>query len=229
MLLDVPYRRVGSIDTHPLREVVAKLRPLFESPDAPLWSTIAERMKWVGQAERPADVGFRKMAPQGYVQLCITNDELPRAPWAIDVPDAILSPAERAALTAELAHHCELAFGPGTIFLLVFAVLAPGGEIPPHRDLPHDVNKRAYSHRLHVPLTEAGDAEFTLKGETVRFEPGGLYEIDNMSPHSVVHRGQGHRVSVVIDYCPAANLEKRNAPSPPKPPKAPKAPPTEES
>lgn len=220
MLLDVPFRRLGSLDVQRLFPIVERLRPLYESADAPLWSTITERMKWVGQAERPVDVAFRKMAPTGYVQLCITNDEVPRAPWAVDVPDDVVSSDERAALVAELTRACEAVLGPGTIFLLVFAVLAPGGEIPSHRDLPHDVNKRAFSHRLHVPLTEAGDAEYTLKGETVRFEAGGLYEIDNMSPHSVIHRGVGHRVSVVIDYCPAANLDKRNAPSPPKAPLA---------
>ncbi|CAN5355929.1 hypothetical protein BH09MYX1_BH09MYX1_36860 [soil metagenome] len=216
MLLDVPYRRVASLDLPRLLRVVERLRPLYESPEAPLWSVIAERMKWVGQTERPPDVSYRKMAPSSYVQLCIRNDEEPRSPWAIDVPEAVLSRDEQAEVARDLHAACREVYGEGTIFLMVFAVLGPGGIIPPHRDLPHDVNKRAFSHRLHIPLTAATEAEFVLKGETVSFDLGGIYEIDNMSTHSVTHRGKDHRVSVVIDYCPAANLERRNAPSPPK-------------
>ena len=219
VLLDVPYRRIDSVDPAKLLTIVERLSPLFASPDAPLWATIAERMKWVGQAERPADIGYRKMTPTSYVQLCVLNDEEPRSPWAVDVPESSLSRATQAAFATEWSAVCERHYGPGTLFFLVFAVLGPEGVIPPHRDMPHDVNKKAFSHHLHVPLTSAEHAEFTLRDERVVFEAGGLYEIDNMSQHSVVHRGTGYRVNLMLDYCPAANLEKRNAPSPPRNPK----------
>jgi hypothetical protein len=219
VLLDVPYRRIDTVDLGALRATVERLRPTFES-DA-LWTNLAERMQWIGKPERPADVGFRKMVPTRYVQLCIANDEEPRSPWAVDVPDDALSRAERDALVAEWSAFCARHYGPGVLHFLVFAVLGPGGAIPPHRDMPHDVNKKAFSHHLHVPITAAEATEFTLKDEKVVFEAGGVYEIDNMSVHAVVHRGASFRVNLMLDYCPAANLEKRNAPSPPRtPPKA---------
>ncbi len=216
MLLDVPYRRIDTVDLGPLLPLVERLRPTFES-DA-LWRAIGERMQWIGKTERPADVGFRKMVPTRYVQLCIANDEEPRSPWALDVPEGVLSRAEQDALLAEWTAFCARHYGPGVLYFLVFAVLGPEGAIPPHRDMPHDVNKKAFSHHLHLPLTAAGDTEFTLKDEKVVFEAGGVYEIDNMSLHSVVHRGTGFRVNLMLDFCPEGSLEKRNAPSPPRTP-----------
>jgi hypothetical protein len=79
--------------------------------------------------------------------------------------------------------------------------------------MPHDQNKKLHSHHIHVPVTGAHECELTLRDEKVRFERGGAYEIDNISAHSVVHDGEGHRVTLLLDYCPAVNLDKRNAPS----------------
>lgn len=196
--------------------MVELLAPFYNSPAAPVWSIVGDRVKWVGEEARPADVAYRKMTPVGYVQLCVLNDEEPRSPWAVDVPEHLLSRDQQSDIARDLHALCERIYGEGTIYLLVFAVLGPDGVIPPHRDLPHDVNKRAYSHRLHIPLSGAHDTEFTLGAETATFEVGGVYEIDNMNTHSVRHRGSGYRVSVVLDFCPAANIDRRNAPSPPK-------------
>jgi len=215
VLLDVPYRRMGSVDTSGLLGVVERIASLYDSPEAPLWATVRERCRYIGQAERPADVGFRKMVPTGYVQLCLLNDEVPLSPWAMTIPEDVLPRAEQEQLAREYHDLCARLYGDGTLFFLVFAVLAPEGVIPPHRDMPHDVNKKAHSHHLHIPLTGAADTEFTLREQKVVFEPGELYEIDNMSTHGVVHRGSGYRVNLMLDYCPAQNLEKRNAPSPP--------------
>jgi hypothetical protein len=217
MLLDVPYRRMGTVDTTALLGVVQRLAPLYDSPNAPLWATLRERYAYIGQAERPADVGFRKMVPTGYVQLCILNDEVPLSPWAVTIPEDVLPRSEQDALARQYSELCARSYGDGTLFFLVFAVLGPEGVIPAHRDMPHDVNKKAHSHHLHIPLTGAAETEFTLRDEKVVFEAGQLYEIDNMSSHAVVHRGSGYRVNLMLDYCPAGNLEKRNAPSPPPP------------
>jgi hypothetical protein len=94
-----------------------------------------------------------------------------------------------------------------------FAILGPGGLIPLHRDMPHDQNKKAYTHHLHAPITEADKCEFILAGENVILERGGLYEIDNMRPHAATHKGEGYRVNLMLDFCPIANFEKRMAPS----------------
>jgi hypothetical protein len=214
MLLDVPYRRVADVDTRRLERVVERLAVMHDPLTAPLWSAIAARMEFIGKDDRPADVGYRKMRPTGYVQLCIVNDEEPRSPWAVDVPQHVLSAEEQAAIVREYTELCTRLYGPGTLFFLVFAVLAPGGIIPMHKDMAHDQNKKLFSHHLHVPITGAADTEFTLKGTAVRFQVGGAYEIDNISPHGVVHHGAGFRVNLMLDYCPAADLHKRNAPSP---------------
>jgi hypothetical protein len=206
---------MGTVDASGLLQIVERLAPLYDSPDAPLWAKVQDRCRYIGQAERPADVGFRKMVPTGYVQLCVLNDEVPLSPWAVTIPEDVLPRAEQERLAREYRELCARSYGEGTLFFLVFAVLAPGGLIPPHRDMPHDVNKKAHSHHLHIPLTGAADTEFTLRDEKVFFEPGELFEIDNMSTHAVVHRGSGYRVNLMLDYCPAQNLEKRNAPSPP--------------
>jgi hypothetical protein len=80
--------------------------------------------------------------------------------------------------------------------------------------MPHDINKKRYSHHLHVPLTQADTTEFTVGGETFRMEEGGVYEINNMVLHSVANYGANYRVNLMLDYCPAASLALRNSPSP---------------
>lgn len=214
MLLDVPFRRMVAVDPAPLERIVARLACLYDPITAPAWASVSARMEFIGKDERPPDIGYRKMRPTGYMQLCILNDEVPRSPWALDVPEDVMSTDEQRSFAHEWSAFCERLYGPGTLFFLVFAVLAPGGIIPMHRDMPHDQNKKLFSHHLHVPITGAADTEFTLKDERVRFELGVAYEIDNISPHAVVHEGSGFRVNLMLDYCPAANLERRNAPSP---------------
>jgi hypothetical protein len=142
------------------------------------------------------------------------NDESPWSPWALPIPEAVVPRAEQEAFARDQEHALRALFGEGALFFLVFAVLGPGGVIPTHRDMPHDVNKKAFSHHLHVAITGADDCELTFKDAPQRFEPGVYYEVDNMDPHSVVNRGDGYRVNLMIDYCPAASLADRAAPSP---------------
>ena len=214
MRLDVPYRRVAELDTTTLEQIVSqRLAPLFEGQDTPTWRAVAERSRYIDRDERPADVGYRRMRPEGYLQLCVLNDEEPAAPWALPVSEEVLSLSEQQDLATEYRALCKRFYGDGTLYFLGFAVLAPGGRIPPHRDMPHDRNKKSHSHHLHIPITGAADAEFVLHGQPVFLERGGVYEIDNMRRHSVTHRGPGYRVNLMIDYCPAASVRARNAPS----------------
>jgi hypothetical protein len=209
MRLDVPYRRVADADADGLEATVAKLAHLFQPEGAPLWQVIAERSRFIGEAGRPADVGYRKMRPTGYAQLCVVNDEVPSSPWALPIGDDVLARSEQTLLVSRWQDVCERLYGPGIIHFLVFAVLAPGGHVPRHRDMPHDSNKKAWSHHLHVPITGAAQAEFELHDERVLFERGGVYEIDNMSWHSATNRGDAFRVNLMIDYCPLADLAAR--------------------
>jgi hypothetical protein len=208
MLLDVPYRRMGTIDTGRLERAVDRLSTLF-APGAPLWSTVRARSQYIGREDRPADVAFRKMRPERYVQLFLVNDEQPPSPWALPIPSDVIGADEQRSLAEEHAALCARFYGEGTLTFSGFAVLAPGGRVPPHRDMPHDPNKKKYSHHLHVAITGAGGVTFRLKGYDVVLAKGTVYEIDNMTTHAVVHHGDDVRVNLMLDYCPAASLALR--------------------
>ena len=224
MRLDVPYRLVDRLDTGRLVAFVeTRLAPLF-APGAPAWEAVAARARFIGAAERPPDVGYRKMRPTGYLQLCVENDEVPPSPWALAIPADVAAAGELAALVAPAVELCRRAYGAGVLHFCVFAVLAPGGEVPRHRDMPHDLNKKAFSHHLHVPLTGQDGAELTVGDTTFRLAPGGAYEIDNLVPHAAANRGAQARVNLMLDWTPEANLARRAAPSPPVPPPGPAAP-----
>ena len=215
MRLDVTHRLVDRVDVEPIRALVeAELAPRFDAPERPLWRTVEERMRWVGVEDRPDDVGFRRMRPQGYAQICLINDEDPYSPWALAVPED-LGPRVHADLHARVTEPmtalCRRHYGEGELVFCVLAILGPGGLIPRHRDMMHDPNKKAWSHHVHVPITHASDTWFRIAGRRFAMEVGGVYEIDNTRPHAVVNAGSGYRVNVLLDYCPADNLERRSS------------------
>lgn len=202
MHIDVPYRKIDRYDVGALRAILVEhLVPLYDAPERAAWATVRERSRFIGQAERPADVGYRTMRPKGYVQFCLANDESPYSPWALPLPPHLveaLRPFER-----DVADLCGKHFGEGELHFCVFAVLAPGGHVPRHRDLAHDPEKKARSHHLHIPVIDAGGAAFTIGEETFRMEEGAVYEIDNTIPHSTANHGDTHRLNVMFDYRPA--------------------------
>jgi hypothetical protein len=209
--IDVTHRLIEWVDPEPIRaQVELHLARLFDHPDRAIWRTVEDRMRWVGAETRPPDVGFRKMRPQGYVQICLANDEDPYSPWAVAVPEEVDRAALDETITTPMTALCLRQFGDGILYFCGLAILAPGGVIPRHRDMPHDVDKKAWSHHLHVPITHASETEFTIGKQTFTLEAGGVYEINNQKPHSVVNRGSGYRVNLMLDYCPAGNLERRN-------------------
>lgn len=210
MQLDVPMKRVADIDVAPLDRIVDRLRPLF-GPDGAVWPIVAARSEWIGKEERPADVGFRKMRPTAYVQLCVVNDESPLSPWALEIPARVWSRAEQDAFAHEQERLLRKLYGDGVLCFAGFAVLGPGGLVPIHRDMVHDQAKKAFTHHMHAPITEAEACDFVIGDATLILERGGLFEIDNMRPHSTIHRGAGYRVNLMLDWCPLANVEKRTA------------------
>jgi len=212
MRLDVPVRRMADVDVDALERIVERLRPLFDGEAAPVWSQVATRSAFIGNEERPADIGFRKMRPSHYVQLCVLNDEVPHSPWALDIPVEVWSREAQLAFAAEQADRCRALYGEGELCFAGFAILGPGGVVPRHRDMPHERNKKAFSHHLHAPITEAEACEFTFGKTTLTLERGGLYEVDNMIRHSATHRGLRPRVNLMLDYCPAESLERRASP-----------------
>jgi len=208
MQLDVPMKRIADVDLRPLDRIVERLRPLF-GPDGAVWPVVTARSEWIGKEDRPADVGFRKMRPTAYVQLCVVNDESPRSPWALDIPADVWSQTEQDAFAREQESLLHRLYGAGVLCFAGFAVLGPGGLVPLHRDMVHDQAKKAFSHHLHAPITEADACDFVIGEATLVIELCALFEIDNMRPHSTIHRGSGYRVNLMLDFCPAANVEKR--------------------
>lgn len=207
MRLDVPFKRVADIDVARLERTVEKLAPLYERD---VWPIVRERMQWIGKDERPTDVAYRKMTPTSYAQLCVVNDESPMSPWALSIPFDLMTEADQASFAEEWRATCARLYGPGVLCFAGFAILGPGGIIPEHKDMAHAQHKKAFSHHLHAPVLAPDECEFTWNGVKTKFEAGGLYEVDNMAPHSAIHTGTHVRVNLMLDYCPEANLAKRN-------------------
>ncbi|MFO0761332.1 MAG: aspartyl/asparaginyl beta-hydroxylase domain-containing protein [Byssovorax sp.] len=186
--------------------VTALLGPLYGAPDGPFWAKIEERKRWIGREDRPADVGFRRMRPRGYAQIAIVNEEDPPAPWTVPLPADLPRRDELLAAIDEVTAVCERLYGPGRLHFCVLAVLAPGGQVPVHRDMPHASHRKAHSHHLLIPLVDAPRVFYDVAGDDFTMDLGGVYEINNMAFHSVTNRGDRVRVNLMIDYCPASRL-----------------------
>ncbi len=215
MQLKDNYRLIDRVDVSALSAYVdANLRPLFDAPDRLAWETVQERSKWIGRTSRPTDIGYRKMRPTGYMQLCVLNDESPYSPWALPLSSDLAGSEELQRLLQPIIDICPKHYGEGVLYFCVFAVLAPKGVVPPHVDMPHDINKKQFSHHLHIPLTSASSTEFMVGGEIFKMAEGGVYEINNMVVHSVMNRGEDYRVNLMLDYCATSRVDFRNSPSP---------------
>lgn len=209
--MDVTHARIATLDVAALTLLVtSELGALIDDPDSPPWHEVRRRSVFIDRDDRPPDIAYRKMRPTGYLQFGHVNQEVPASPWALPLPTTPKGDALRAELD-KVAEACRFHYGPGLLHLLVLAVLAPGGTVPRHKDMGHNRGWKRYSHHLHLPLIGAQHGEFTIDDETFVLEAGGLYEIDNLRPHSTQNLGRRCRVNVMIDYCPAANVALREA------------------
>jgi Aspartyl/Asparaginyl beta-hydroxylase len=212
MRLYATHQCIARLDVGALAEMVAlDLSPLYADPDSSAWAEVRRRSEYLGREDRPADVGYRKMRPAGYLQLGVVNLESPTSPWALPMPEALPHERELRAELDRVATVCRDHYGPGLLHLLVLAVLSPGGTVPRHVDMGHNRAWKKFSHHLHVPLIAADGCEFTIADEVFTLETGGVYEIDNMRPHSTRNLSDRHRVNVMIDYCSDQNLPLREA------------------
>ncbi|MEU3171406.1 aspartyl/asparaginyl beta-hydroxylase domain-containing protein [Streptomyces sp. NPDC007000] len=75
--------------------------------------------------------------------------------------------------------------------------LAPGVEVPEHRDTPTGF---LYGFvQLHVPIRTNPGAVLRIDGKEHRWQPGHLWYGDFSRPHSVVNTGSRPRVHLVVD------------------------------
>ena len=215
MNIDANFKLMERIDVSQLEQFVQEvLRPHYAGDDSLLWELVRDRSRYIGLPDRPGDIAFRKMRPSSYMQLCVLNEESPFSPWALPMPVALERHDVLKSLIHEMSAVCCRHYGTGSLNFCVFAILGPKGEIPPHRDMPHDINKKRYSHHLHIPLTQADTTVFTVGGEVFRMEQGGVYEINNMRVHSVSNGGDGYRVNLMLDYCCESAQQLRSERSP---------------
>lgn len=80
---------------------------------------------------------------------------------------------------------------------VMFARMAPGGEIKPHRD----ANPAAkWPHKIHVPLLTNDRVTFYVEGIGYHLPEGEAAEVNNMGIHAVKNDGDTDRIHLIFEY-----------------------------
>ena len=80
---------------------------------------------------------------------------------------------------------------------VMFARMAPGGEIKPHRD----ANAAAkWPHKIHVPLLTNDKVTFFVDNVGYHMPEGEAAEVNNMSVHAVKNDGDTDRIHLIFEY-----------------------------
>lgn len=80
---------------------------------------------------------------------------------------------------------------------VMFARMAPGGEIKPHRD----ANAAAkWPHKIHVPLLTNEQVTFFIEGTGYHMPEGEAAEVNNMGVHAVKNDGDTDRIHLIFEY-----------------------------
>lgn len=80
---------------------------------------------------------------------------------------------------------------------VMFARMAPGGEIKPHRD----ANAAAkWPHKIHVPLLTNDQVTFFIEGTGYHMPEGEAAEVNNMGVHAVKNDGDTDRIHLIFEY-----------------------------
>ena len=103
---------------------------------------------------------------------------------------ALLEPV----LTAATADY---GYSNGAFPRVMFARMAPGGVIHPHRDQ----NPAAkWPHKIHVPLQTNDGVTFFVDGTGYKLAVGEAVEVNNMGLHAVENRGDTDRIHLIFEY-----------------------------
>lgn len=80
---------------------------------------------------------------------------------------------------------------------VMFARMAPGGVIHPHRD----ANPAAkWPHKIHVPLLTNDKVTFYVDGAGRCLPEGLAVEVNNMGVHAVKNEGASDRIHLIFEY-----------------------------
>lgn len=83
-----------------------------------------------------------------------------------------------------------------TLGRVIITKLAPGKKITPHVD---GGTPATYFSRYQVALQSLPGALFTIGDETVNFESGEVWLIDNKKEHSVINNSRDDRIVMIVD------------------------------
>lgn len=75
--------------------------------------------------------------------------------------------------------------------------LAPGGGNQPTHI---DEQPASWLARVHAPIVTNDQVQFLVGGERHKMEVGKAYLLNTLRPHSVVNRGNEHRVHLAVDF-----------------------------
>uniref|UniRef100_M4BDP3 Aspartyl/asparaginy/proline hydroxylase domain-containing protein n=1 Tax=Hyaloperonospora arabidopsidis (strain Emoy2) TaxID=559515 RepID=M4BDP3_HYAAE len=84
----------------------------------------------------------------------------------------------------------------------ILASMPPGAAIPVHHDTGSWVH---FTHRMHLPVFTSPDVDFRVgpnddNMQRYELQQGTLYELNNISRHSVKNNWDQHRVHLIFDY-----------------------------
>jgi hypothetical protein len=179
MDIDVPLRDLGEVDSEALRQAVLNL-------EDEAWRDQQYRQDTYEVHRQTESIVMVFTDGSGWPGIEVRKES--GWDWLIDSAGPLMQ--------SIIAEHLQ----PGGVILRAMAArMAPGGVIRPHRDSHPSFHA---SHRIHIPLATNSRVRFTIDGRPYRFEVGRAYEINNQLTHSVMNKGDAHRVHFIFDYLP---------------------------
>ena len=85
----------------------------------------------------------------------------------------------------------------GFVNKLMISNIIPGGGMPKHWD---EEPTQLLSKRIHVVITTNNDSEFIVNNTKYTFEPGEIFELNNIMEHAVNNNGITNRIHLIMDY-----------------------------
>ena len=80
---------------------------------------------------------------------------------------------------------------------VMFADMAPGGVIHPHRDTNASAK---WPHKIHIPLVTNANVTFFVDGKGYHLPEGEAAEVNNMALHAVNNAGETRRIHLIFEY-----------------------------
>jgi hypothetical protein len=179
MNIDVPLRELGEVPVAPLREAVLGL----------------DDAAWASQSYRQDTYEVHRQT-ESLVMVFTDGAGWPEIEVRKETGWDWLAEAAVPLMNTVIAESFDAG---GVIIRAMAARMAPGAIISPHRDSHPSFHA---SHRVHIPLATNSRVRFTIDGRPYKFEVGQAYEINNQLTHSVMNKGETHRVHFIFDYLP---------------------------